>query len=973
MVRQAQTSPLAANRGWIDVVPGQTYTLSAYMRADRNGIPALLTVYQSPDPAIQLSIDRQDKILNLSNSWLRYSFTITATQKQIFVAAGPNLANENDSATVWIDAVQFEKAVNASTFSLWSPVEIGISTGKFGNILDANEPAVFKITGLNSTLNEVIIPVKCAVIDYFDENVLQTENQIAVSAESELDMDWSLLLPGKGYYNVTFSWKYNNKNYSRSFPMALIDPYLWEDSHFGVNHSPTTTSASNAIQMAGMKWDRDWSLNWGMLEPQEGNLSFLEADKQILSSEQRGFNTLTLLPPLPSPNWGSTAPASVPAYLWYRMAYMPSDVNKLMTFISTSIEHYKTKLKYWEFLNEPVWTSFCLPGTYYDLPEADYVPADYIGLLKKAYATMKQADPSCIVIGGFSAEPWRYTKEFMQSDGLNNIDILNIHNYGGFSPPEAFITEMDTLLSQMDRYGGRKPIWITEYSYYGADSLPWTPWKVPKDHWGANLLLEDERQCSDWTIRYNTIMFARGVEKVFYHEPIDGLINDGALSLEFAFLGEEGVPRKLYAAQSAQAMILGPEFTFAGQLENNIPPENKTTHQIQGYSFQCDQRAVLVSWISEKETSTVKLVVPQGVDIYNIAGTKLTPTSDIILSNSPVYVVSDSLTAEELLQSCEIKEYEMDVVLLDDKLNLPLPGIKVSVNESFAVTDFNGIAHFSNVPYTFVLKIQDAQFTPVERNCSVSSDTTITIPLEWMGKVTFILQDQETHEKFWGVVVNFASETQVTDINGQAVFSVERGTYDYSINKISYKPEAGTLTIASDTSFVFNLEQLSAYAKFRLKDGITPVNDAIVKIGNDSLLTNAIGIAQFKALPVDNLYSYSITASGYFSQSGEFFLSNDTVIDIILVKDPKALVQLTDKNKISVWPNPVSDFLYCSFPLTSSDNTVLITDMLGNTVFSDIVSEFELHINLNDIPSGAYIVRIHSENDDFRKLFLKIN
>jgi photosystem II stability/assembly factor-like uncharacterized protein len=655
MVRQAQTAPLAANRGWIDVIPGQKYTLSAYMRADRNGIPAQMTVYQSADPAIKVSISNEDKFFNLSNSWLRYSFTITASEKQLFVALGPNLSNESDSAIVWIDAIQFEEGISATDFSFWSPVEIGISSSKFGNIFNTNEPVAFMFSGSNSLINEVIIPVRCDVTDYFDLNVLHTEKQIALCPGNITVMDWPLLLPGTGYYNVTFSWNYNNEDYSRSFPIALIDPYLWEDSHFGVNHSPTTASTSYAIQMAGMKWDRNWSLNWGMLEPQEGNLSFLEADLQIINAKQLGFNVVALLPPLPSPDWGSEAPDSVHADLWHRMSYMPTDVNKLMNFITASIKHYKDELKYWEFLNEPIWTRFCLPAYYYDLPGSNYIPADYIELLKKAYQVMKLADPSCIVIGGFSAEPWRFTKEFIQAEGMKNIDILNIHNYPGFSAPESYIPEMDTLLSQMDRYGGRKPIWITEYSYYGADYLPWTPWVVPPNKWGANLLLKDERQCSDWTIRYNTIMFARGVEKVFYHFPIDGLINDGLANLEFAFMGEEGVPKKLYAAQSAQAMLLGPQFKYVGQLETDLPPEKLATHQIQAYSFQCEHRAVLIAWISEAETSTVKLNIPEGVEIFNITGTNLASSTEITLSNSPVYIVSHSTTALNLLKNCRIK------------------------------------------------------------------------------------------------------------------------------------------------------------------------------------------------------------------------------------------------------------------------------------------------------------------------------
>ena len=973
VARQAQTSPLAANRGWMEVDPGEKYILSAYMRADRDGIPAKMSVYQSADPGTQVRIDNQEKSITLSKGWTRYSFIITASYHQLFIALGPNLANENDSASVWIDAVQFEKGFTPTGYTPRLPLEIGLSTGKFGNIFTSNETVQIKFACSNNTASEVNIPVQCDVIDFFDKKSLHSEKQITVGAGGKFYMDWPISLPGTGHYNLTFSWKYENKDYSRSFPLVLIDPYLSEDSPFGVNHAPTDGNASTALQLAGIKWERNWSVNWGLLEPQEGNLSFSQADEQILNSEKRGFKTIALLPPLPSTNWGSSAPGSVLPNLWYRMAYMPTDTFKLMNFISNSIDHYKDKLKYWEFLNEPVWTSFCLPGSYYNLPGANYIPADYIGLLKKAYAAMKAADPSCIVVGGFSAEPWRYTKEFILADGLKNIDILNIHNYGGFAPPESYIAEMDALLSQMDQYGERKPIWITEYSYYGVDSLPWTPWKAPEGHWGANLLLEDERQCADWTMRYNTIMFARGVDKIFYHQPAEGLINDALSNMEFAVLGEEGVPRKLYAAQAAMAKILGPEFIYAGPLENNMPPENSTTNQVQGYSFQCNERAVLIAWVSEKEKSIYQLKVPEEVEIFTITGTKISSSNDLRLSNSPVYIVSNSLSAKDLAKSCSLskKTFQLEVLVKDAQTKLPIAGINISVDTSSSVSDSNGIANFNNVSNIFVLNITDSNCIPVEAQYSISSDTTLILYLTWNGIVTFTLQDQKTQEKFWGVTVSFGSATQVSDVNGQVFFSVPKGSYMYSINKIFYKPVTGTLAIDSDTSIIFPLERLSAYAKFWLKDGITPLNNAIVIVNDDSIITNNLGIALFTALPIDYLYSYFITVSGYFNLSGEFYLSTDTIINLKPVQIPIGVEQVLNKNKIRIWPNPVSDFLYCSFPSAGSDNTVLISDLAGNTVFYNIIDQFELKINLGIVPSGAYIIRIQSRNDDFRKLIFK--
>src|SRR5690606_22335568 len=154
-------------------------------------------------------------------------------------------------------------------------------------------------------------------------------------------------------------------------------------------HVPTEEAACRAVQEVGMTWGRNWFMNWGMLEPEPGKLSFEKSDEQLLREQELGFNTLALLPPVPAPDWGSLAPDTIPAKVWYRMRYMPQDRSLLNDFIRKSVLHYKDRVKYWEFLNEPVWTEGCLPGKHYNLPGAAYTPADYMELLGPAAAAMK--------------------------------------------------------------------------------------------------------------------------------------------------------------------------------------------------------------------------------------------------------------------------------------------------------------------------------------------------------------------------------------------------------------------------------------------------------------------------------------------------------------------------------------------------------------------------------------------------------
>jgi mannan endo-1,4-beta-mannosidase len=329
--------------------------------------------------------------------------------------------------------------------------------------------------------------------------------------------------------------------------------------------------------------------------------------------------------------------------------------------------------------------------------------------------------------------------------------------------------------------------------------------------------------------------------------------------------------------------------------------------------------------------------------------------------------------ASRTKDSCKIRTFQLKIVLKDLETNAPVTNILLYANDSAQYSDSRGTIVYNNFFNPFFLKIDNEHYFPLEKKqYSISSDTTILLYLTRKGfSVTFTLMDNKTFEKFWGVNVSLGSLNLVTDSNGSVVFFVDSGSYEYTINKISYKIENGSLSIDSDTSIVFYLEQLSASAKFRLNDGSAPLNDAVVKLNSDSLLTNSIGIALFKQLPLNVLYSYSIAKTGYNSASGEFYLTKDTVIYLTIELNTLDAGTLKKNNVIKVWPNPANEYLYCAFPSGNVHTAVVIRNLIGSIVYSEIVNEHELEISLKDIPSGAYIIKIHSQDDYYSKLFIK--
>jgi len=654
-VNRRELRPLAASVGWIEVSPGQPYTLSLDMRASRDGVRGAFGV-QNEDAGKGWAGAKEEILepVTLTKQWQRYARTFTPKYPFVFVLAGPDLTRE-EKVAVDVDALQLEKGASATAFAPRSDLEIGIVPLSPMGVFTAGKPAALKITAFNNAAAPARVVVKFKVTDFADQPVELPDVAFEVAAKSAVEKMVALLGDWRGFYRVVAEWKADNVQESQLLRVAIVPPRTTRETFLGVNHAYPTKFLLELAKQAGVSWYRDWSLKWQHIEPARGQYHWEVSDPQMHRVAAQGLNLMAMIP-FPSADWNSTAPdletlrAASPRYraggqgddqellVRARWAWPPQDVNDLAGFSKTAVRRYKHQVQVWEFLNEPLFTLYSLPDTNALQTTAlkGYTERDYLKLLRAVAPAIRAGNPRARIIAGPGIQPSaRYNIAMVEAGVLECVDIFGLHDYPMLNQPETRIAGMDTLLATMKAHGGPKPIWMTEFSYYGSDDLPRKPF-VPIPGLNSECQILSEKRAADYIVRYCTIFLGRGGEKLFLHSGCTGSVNKpGTESCLFT----DGAVRKVFPAMAVFTEMMGSSPKFVA---------DKTDDGAFIFAFETGRQAVLVLWDPEEKTTAR---IPAGATCEDLMG-RVVSGPTVSLTSSPVYCIGPPGKAQKIFASC---------------------------------------------------------------------------------------------------------------------------------------------------------------------------------------------------------------------------------------------------------------------------------------------------------------------------------
>ena len=624
-IRQPVRRVLAANRGWFRVAEGETLTLSAFMRADGENTAAELAAVFAPDR-------RRSRAVTVGTEWRRHEFTFTADRPYVFIAAGLDLdASRRESATLWIDAVQLERASAATPYRPRATVEAYAETGVEGNIFDGDGGMTFTARAFNDGDARQEVRGTLAVENFFGRTVLERTVSIALEPHTGGGATIGGVLPGaRGFFRVR--WKAGET--MQTLRCAVLAPHERDagGGPFGFNHAYPWGFLIDLAHRAGADWWRDWSAKWNTVEPRKGAFEFEAADAQIERVLARGGDVLVLLP-FPSASWSTTADAETiekaagrDAYLRARLpvAYAPASLDDFGAYAAAVVGRYTRAeprpVTTYQILNEPVYTDYALPRRF------GYAVSDYVRLLASAYKAMKAKEPDCVVAGGISANlESGATREFITSGGLAFVDVFDLHIYDPARPAESYEEPFAALEALMKAHGGPKPVWITEWGCYADDDPACIPHTVG-DATMNRCRWKTERAATEHVVKFAATAFAHGVRRIFFHAGTCGAINGpdaGGVLFEYG-----GTPRAMYAGVAAFARFVGvPRACVWARCRDDLA----------AYVFRARQGAVAVAW-RPAGTATPRPLAP-GLRAYDIMGNEIAG-AEVAPSETPIYVTA---------------------------------------------------------------------------------------------------------------------------------------------------------------------------------------------------------------------------------------------------------------------------------------------------------------------------------------------
>ena len=436
------------------------YTVSAYLKADRPGMKAVLycgeTTWAGNDW----------QAFPVTTEWKRYqSVFFTRDFKKTgyyltWVGMDPN-AREG---SLWVDAVQLEEG-DLTDFKPASEAEYGIEVASKEKLFESGAACKVVLRVRNNGGKPLGGKVQYVIKDYWEQaaktGTLDLDVLAATSAEYSVDLGPLPCGYYRGYFTVPGGeLKEAIFGVYRPQPLSVLP----DDWPLACHNDPAPL-----VRKLGFGSVRAFEIfEFNQVAPEQGKFDFTRADRMVEQAERCGLTIMPILgkfewpsyrkePPIPPWAQEKVGGSSVPDAR-HRMIWPKLDAWK--AYVKALTSHYKGRIVYWEVMNEP---NLCM------------TPQEYLPYLRAAYEAAKEGNPDCKVVGvcatsDFAGKPGSFTDAVLKLGGAAYFDLLSVHLYNSNPPERTLDAGSDRLLENWrkimaETYNKQAVVWHSERSF----------------------------------------------------------------------------------------------------------------------------------------------------------------------------------------------------------------------------------------------------------------------------------------------------------------------------------------------------------------------------------------------------------------------------------------------------------------------------------------------------------------------------
>ena len=493
----------ALTSGDIPLTPGETYTLSLWMKASRKATASVELINQ---------LNRNFNVLGdkftVDTEWRQYSTRVTIPVNRLWYYLQIGVAGsaaKGFDGSLWIDAVQISSSKNSE----YRPADIEIGLEKELQryyTISVNEPYPVRFLVRNNAAPRELKVEYQIIDDYFERRLTNGTTAITAAAGNSSSAPVNINPGRRGKF--IFSWQGRDAKTGAildngSFEFAVIDSVKttrpvkdftvcgqwsvqanWYASNWATQQTWRLWGASaedifDFRAETGERWMRTWGgesgmLDWGRIEPRENEFEWSVSDLMVAELMKRGIRIMAVLGPSFSVDQNPAARyAYLPRWIQDRYGFRESKLtgkprcypglSDWTKYVRACVERYKGRITHWEILNEP---------------NMALTPQEYIAYLRSAYETIKSADPDAKVVGFCSTgdrggDMAKFIKDCLDMGAAGCFDVVSFHPYASRQEASDYSAEkgIASVRQIMHDHGvGKLELWNTELFYLSPEA-----------------------------------------------------------------------------------------------------------------------------------------------------------------------------------------------------------------------------------------------------------------------------------------------------------------------------------------------------------------------------------------------------------------------------------------------------------------------------------------------------------------------